>query len=259
MARIIHGKPRHPETQGSVERANQDIKRHLTAMMFESGSNSWVCHVRQVQYKKNTAFHSTIGMSPFQALVHRKPPMGLSDLGIPAEIHENIRSEQDLDQVVQEINSEQPDTPIDLEEIDNSHDSSLSKDISPIFQLYSHSDAYMEEISLPSSSNIQIFGDNQALSLYGSEDPALPPVLGLSKFPPVYDTHSPPPPSIDQVTTQEPTHSHSQDYYSESLVEENCAECNLETLGAHRCPGCHQYMHIICGRSTEEGYGAGVW
>ena len=44
--RIIHGKPRHPETQGAVERANQGIKRHFTAMMLEKGSNSWVHFVR---------------------------------------------------------------------------------------------------------------------------------------------------------------------------------------------------------------------
>ena len=48
--KIIHGKPRHPETQGSVERANQNIKRHFTAMMFDNFENSWVKFVGQVQF-----------------------------------------------------------------------------------------------------------------------------------------------------------------------------------------------------------------
>ena len=59
--KIIHGKPRHPETQGSVERTNQDIKRHFTAMMFENSSNSWVKYVRQVQYKRTPAFTARLG------------------------------------------------------------------------------------------------------------------------------------------------------------------------------------------------------
>ena len=105
---IIHGKPRHPETQGSVERANQDIKRHFTAMMFENSSNSWVKYVRQVQYEKNTSFHSTIGMTPFQALVHRKPPLGLTELGIPIEAIDTIWSEEDIERVTEEMNENYP-------------------------------------------------------------------------------------------------------------------------------------------------------
>ena len=88
----------------------------------------------------------------------------------------------------------------------------------------------MEEISLPSSSNLQIFGDNQCISLYESEAPVPPPTLGLSKFATISDFHNPPQASIDQVRTQEPTHFH--DHYSESLGDKYCAECSLETSGA---------------------------
>ena len=41
--KIIHGKPRHPESQGSVERTNQDIIKHFTAMMLENNNDTnWV-------------------------------------------------------------------------------------------------------------------------------------------------------------------------------------------------------------------------
>ena len=97
--KIIHGKPRHPESQGSVERANQDIKRHFTAMLFENNSNSWSHYVKLVQYRKNTSYHSTLGMTPFQALFNLKPPIGLSELGIPDEAAHTIASEEYLARV----------------------------------------------------------------------------------------------------------------------------------------------------------------
>ena len=46
-------------------------------------------------------------------------------------------------------------------------------------------------------------------------------------------------------------------------VEQNvkvCVSCERETSGAHRCPGCHSFIHVICGRTEgEEGYGSEVW
>jgi len=34
--KIVHGKPRHSQTQGSIERANQDIQNLLRAWMYEN-------------------------------------------------------------------------------------------------------------------------------------------------------------------------------------------------------------------------------
>jgi len=34
--KIVHGKPRHIQTQGSIERANQDFKNILRAMMEDN-------------------------------------------------------------------------------------------------------------------------------------------------------------------------------------------------------------------------------
>ena len=49
-SKIIHGKHRHPQTQGSVESANKDIKRHFTALLYERQSTCWVEHLKEVQY-----------------------------------------------------------------------------------------------------------------------------------------------------------------------------------------------------------------
>ena len=49
-SKIIHGKLRNPQTQGSVESANKDIKRHFTALLYERQSTCWVEHLKEVQY-----------------------------------------------------------------------------------------------------------------------------------------------------------------------------------------------------------------
>jgi hypothetical protein len=36
---IVHGKPRHPQSQGSIERSNRDIHDMLTAWMRDNESN----------------------------------------------------------------------------------------------------------------------------------------------------------------------------------------------------------------------------
>ena len=67
--KIVHGKPRHPESQGSVVRANRDLKNALASMMRDSSNDlGWVKYVRRLQIEKNTTFHSTIGMTPYEAL-----------------------------------------------------------------------------------------------------------------------------------------------------------------------------------------------
>ncbi|XP_025198496.1 KRAB-A domain-containing protein 2-like, partial [Melanaphis sacchari] len=39
--KIVHGKPRHSQSQGSVERANQDIEKIIYAWMEENQSRKW--------------------------------------------------------------------------------------------------------------------------------------------------------------------------------------------------------------------------
>ncbi|XP_022907046.2 KRAB-A domain-containing protein 2-like [Onthophagus taurus] len=39
--KVVHGKPRHSQSQGSVERANRDIEEMLATWMAENNSNDW--------------------------------------------------------------------------------------------------------------------------------------------------------------------------------------------------------------------------
>ena len=65
----------------------------------------WVKYVRRIQLEKNTTYHSTIGITPFEALFNRKPSFGLSDLGIPSELASEIRDVADLEKFIDEINN----------------------------------------------------------------------------------------------------------------------------------------------------------
>ena len=51
--KILHGRPRHPETQGSVKRANGDVKNMIKAWVVGHNSTNWSKGCYDVQVKKN--------------------------------------------------------------------------------------------------------------------------------------------------------------------------------------------------------------
>lgn len=65
---IIHGTPRHSQSQGSVERANQDAQKMLFGWMEQNASKKWSEGLRFVQLQKNASFHSGINQTPYEAL-----------------------------------------------------------------------------------------------------------------------------------------------------------------------------------------------
>ena len=46
---MVHCKPRHPQSQGSVERANSDIKDILVAWMSDNNTQDWSIGLKFVQ------------------------------------------------------------------------------------------------------------------------------------------------------------------------------------------------------------------
>lgn len=49
---MVHGKPRHPQSQGSVERANCDIKDMLVAWLSDNNTTDWTVGLKFVQFHK---------------------------------------------------------------------------------------------------------------------------------------------------------------------------------------------------------------
>ncbi len=72
---LVNGKPRHPQTQGCVERGNSDIKNMLRAWMNDNNSANWSRGLMFVQMSKNRARNRSIDVvvvlfSSFPAMAH---------------------------------------------------------------------------------------------------------------------------------------------------------------------------------------------
>ena len=49
---LVHGKPRHSQSQGSVERGNADIKDMLIIWMHENNNKKWSIGLKFVVWKE---------------------------------------------------------------------------------------------------------------------------------------------------------------------------------------------------------------
>ena len=71
--------PRHPQTQGVVERSNADLKKKLQIWMKENKSTNWSKGVRFVQWQMNTIYHRVIRGTPYNALFGNSPRCGIAN------------------------------------------------------------------------------------------------------------------------------------------------------------------------------------
>jgi hypothetical protein len=62
---VIHGRPRNPKAQGSVERVNQTVKRGLAKILFEKGNYRWIDCLEEIVYRYNCIVHNASNKSPF--------------------------------------------------------------------------------------------------------------------------------------------------------------------------------------------------
>lgn len=81
--KLVHGKPRHSQSQGSVERANRDITDILMMWQRDNQTPKWSDGLWFVQYAKNRRFHSGIGRTPYEAMYGRPMTVGLEGLHLP--------------------------------------------------------------------------------------------------------------------------------------------------------------------------------
>lgn len=63
----------HPQTDGQTENLNRTLEQYLRCVVGEKPQN-WVVALPWAKYWYNTAHHSAIGMTPFQALYGYTPP-----------------------------------------------------------------------------------------------------------------------------------------------------------------------------------------
>ena len=97
---IVNGRPRHPESQGSIERSNHDIEHMLQGWMFDNDSKQWTVGLPFVQWQKNSLHHRTIGRSPYRALFGFESKLGFASTSIPLSIAKELQREEELEDLL---------------------------------------------------------------------------------------------------------------------------------------------------------------
>ncbi|XP_011165453.1 KRAB-A domain-containing protein 2-like [Solenopsis invicta] len=98
--KIVHGKPRHSQSQGSVERANQDIENMLSTWMETNQLSKWSEGLKFIHAMKNRAYHEGIKCSPYEAMFGSPMKMGIATSAIPKDMIGLLRSEEDLENLL---------------------------------------------------------------------------------------------------------------------------------------------------------------
>ena len=53
---IVHGKPRHPQSQGSVEQSNADIHGMIVSWMRDNDTTKWAVGLKVISISKEPPF-----------------------------------------------------------------------------------------------------------------------------------------------------------------------------------------------------------
>ena len=93
---LIHGKPRHPQRQGSVERVSGDIKDMLLTWLADNNTQDWAAGIKFVQFHKNSSYHSGIKCSLYSAMFGCEARIGLTSSSLPREVISTLETEEDL-------------------------------------------------------------------------------------------------------------------------------------------------------------------
>ncbi|GFY25527.1 KRAB-A domain-containing protein 2 [Trichonephila clavipes] len=86
---IVRGNPRHSQTQGSVERANQDKQNMLTAWMNDTDTNKLSEGLPLVQFAKSTSYLEGIRQRPYETI--NKNVTNLTKKFSPAQIGDDVK------------------------------------------------------------------------------------------------------------------------------------------------------------------------
>jgi len=84
--KLVHGKPRHSQSQGSVERSNQDIRDMLFAWMSNNNTRTWSEGLWFIQSKQTRSLHSGIKASPHEAMFGKAQRIGLGDSPLTEDV-----------------------------------------------------------------------------------------------------------------------------------------------------------------------------
>src|SRR6185503_1161946 len=79
--RIIRGRPRHPQSQGLIEKGNSVLKGKLTKWMQKNRSTLWSQGLEHIVYAMNTSYCRVTKFTPYELVFGQKPRANLRLLG----------------------------------------------------------------------------------------------------------------------------------------------------------------------------------
>lgn len=79
---LINGRARHPQSQGSVEKGNQDVEKMIFAWMEENDSTRWSIGIHVVQSQKNVREHEGLNAVPYKLVFGQDQLVGLDAMHI---------------------------------------------------------------------------------------------------------------------------------------------------------------------------------
>ena len=69
----------------------------LACWRRDNKRNDWSFGLMEVQYAKNSRYHTGIGRSPYKAMFGHDPMMGVETLGLEKEFTDDLDSEEQLE------------------------------------------------------------------------------------------------------------------------------------------------------------------
>ncbi|XP_060859960.1 KRAB-A domain-containing protein 2-like [Metopolophium dirhodum] len=96
--KIVHGKQRHSQSQGSVERVNQDIENMIATWLQDNNTRRWSEGLKFIQFMKNRCLHHVIKCSPYEAMFGTQAKVKLATSSLPKNFAFILKKEEDLEE-----------------------------------------------------------------------------------------------------------------------------------------------------------------
>ncbi|KRX76741.1 KRAB-A domain-containing protein 2 [Trichinella sp. T6] len=96
--KLVTGRPRHPQSQGAVERLNGVVQDKLAIWMRENGCKRWSMGLKFVQWQINVSIHETTGQSPFKVTFGEEPRIGLESYVLPKSLVDAAKTEEEIEE-----------------------------------------------------------------------------------------------------------------------------------------------------------------
>lgn len=128
--KIVHGKPRHSQSQGYIERVNQDREKMLCTWLEFNKTTKWSERLRFIQFMKSRAYHAGISRSPHEAMFRCKAKTGINNC-FPQDMLIELLIKEELDNIFnQDENQASEDREIETNEYEIDEEMKIETTIS---------------------------------------------------------------------------------------------------------------------------------